>query len=344
MKRLFIFLWLTIFPVITLLAERGVHGRDYSVREDSPFISPVELIGGIILIFIGYWALRGILSLLAGIENMVKRKTKSSPKTYRSSYDIDKKKIIAQVEADMKRQQIINLEKKFEIYPTSRLAEEISDLCFDVGLHKSFSKWRDKAKELQKKEEELKKQKEEETIKKNITSWEKEYIQKPSHALAERINKEYQKLKDDKTAKEWKIKALEYKLAENPRIDTKEADELFEYYILKHDYDKLEQFVDMWQGYWDYRRTQHLLSFCCIIPVSPNWQEEDIWKNKIEAKGRFKLLCKLFTKDMFTYNDKVKIMSKIASCHALGYGTEKKLTEALHWADLREEYQLKNIR
>ena len=78
MKRVILFLCLNLYPAITLLAEKdySTYGRDYIEREDSPFISPIELIGSIILIVGGYWALRGICSVLDNMGNILKGEKK----------------------------------------------------------------------------------------------------------------------------------------------------------------------------------------------------------------------------------------------------------------------------
>lgn len=332
MKRLSMFWVLFVFSAITLLAGRDNYGRDYSVREDSPFISPIELFGAIIILVVGYWGVMGILSLFANVENWLKGESnnKNNTKTTFKSHSTPKITNTTKVfeENDYEWQ----LLKEFEINPTSEKAKRISDFYLHDNSYRLYREWSAKATELKKKEEDV--------IKRNIKKLEKEYATKSSYSLADKISRKYEELRDNKNSIDWRIKALECKLT-NSIISTEEANKLYDHYKAYKEYKKIRILIDAY-GLDFYGRER--IIYDCQVPHTPNWQTEELWADTEKANSTFSLLLKLADKDGLSYQGKLRIMTRIACCYALGYGVEKNLAEALRWADLREEYELKNIK
>ena len=288
MKRLTLFLWLNLYPAIILMAQRDYskYGRDYIEREDSPFISPVELIGGAALIVGGYWGLRGILSLIDSIGTRLKEEPQSRNNI-----------------TNVQKNQPNSVTKKVEV--TKSLWDEVHEL-------------------------------------------EKEYETYPSSELAERISERYQTLKDTSKSELWKIFALLRK----PRLKEEEIWEFYRCCANREDYYRLNYLFSTYNGRWSHDQERAILSFFRYrIPYSKDWKTPSSYRERADwivdetkMSWRFELLCTLVVSDSISDKLRERIMVMIAQCYALGYGTKKDLTEALCWADLIEEYKLKNIK
>lgn len=241
------------------MAERGDHGRDYLLREDSPFLSPLELIGGIILIVCGYWLLRGLLSIPDYVkqafspknikqttttnrrreksyyeltaEELIKKYDKAPTielaKQINSLYSLDKNEFEAQYwaykEEDLKlEKQIQELNRKYQETPSSSLAIEIANNYrrkYSYSYKSMNYSERSTIESWEKKAKEMK-------VKESIDSQIKQFDKSPSSKLAMEIRDNYQKLCDYQNIKIWEKKAKEEKEVEEKKEREKKRKEM----------------------------------------------------------------------------------------------------------------------